>query len=236
MNKQDKEIILDLKQKTKNGYDKLAMTIRYYLGGYNYFSGDLNARGYRLSFTPCSISAGMRSCTLMSADKWESGFYLFLEDATRFNAKRLDYWYNKIKPLSNKLRELFESRDGNGLNDIINKLKAETPDLSTDKIAIAKPERKGLLTDKLIKRFKEIGDQSEQSDPLIVAKFFNACGAGTWYATEYNEKDQVFYGYVSLFGDHNDEWGDFGLAELEEIPTIEFDRHFGEKRFSEIKS
>ena len=72
-----------------------------------------------------------------------------------------------------------------------------------------------LMTKELEKRFSQVGSQEEVEDPVIVAKFFNPQGAGTWYATEYDPKDKMFFGYVSIFGDWNDEWGYFSLAELE---------------------
>jgi len=71
------------------------------------------------------------------------------------------------------------------------------------------------MTKELEKRFSQVGSQEEVEDPVIVAKFFNPQGAGTWYATEYDPKDKMFFGYVSIFGDWNDEWGYFSLAELE---------------------
>ena len=72
-----------------------------------------------------------------------------------------------------------------------------------------------LMTKELEKRFLKVGSQENIKDPVIVAKFFNPTGAGTWYATEYDPKDKMFFGYVSIFGDWNDEWGYFSLAELE---------------------
>jgi hypothetical protein len=71
-----------------------------------------------------------------------------------------------------------------------------------------------LLTKALIKRFAKVGSQKNVKDPIIIAKFFNPCGAGTWYATEYNPDTRTFFGYVSIFGDWNDEWGSFSLDEL----------------------
>ena len=71
-----------------------------------------------------------------------------------------------------------------------------------------------LLTKELEKRFAQIGSQESIKDPVIIAKFFNPQGRGTWYATEYDPKDKIFFGYVSIFGDWNDEWGYFSLAEL----------------------
>ena len=55
-----------------------------------------------------------------------------------------------------------------------------------------------LLTKELQERFKQVGSQGKSEDPIIIAKFFNPSGIGTWYATEYLEDDKVFYGYVSL--------------------------------------
>ena len=96
-----------------------------------------------------------------------------------------------------------------------------------------------LLTKELISQFKKIGSQDSVKDPIVVAKFFNPTGAGTWFATEFNEKTGEFYGYVSIFGDHCDEWGYFTLKELEEIKGlfglgIERDLHCDQKPISEF--
>jgi len=71
-----------------------------------------------------------------------------------------------------------------------------------------------LLTKELLKRFAQVGRQEDESDPLVIAKFFNPTGAGTWYATEYDPQDQIFFGYVSIFGDWNDEWDLFLFRSL----------------------
>ncbi len=72
-----------------------------------------------------------------------------------------------------------------------------------------------LLTKALVKRFAQVGSQEFLNDPIITAKFFNPCGAGTWYATDYDPATRTFFGYVSIFGDRNDEYGIFTLDELE---------------------
>lgn len=96
-----------------------------------------------------------------------------------------------------------------------------------------------LLTQELVDRFQQIGRQEDKSDPIIIAKFFNPTGAGTWYATEYNPSDKTFYGYVSIFGDWNDEWGYFSLTELESLKGpyglgIERDIYFQETPSSNV--
>lgn len=94
-----------------------------------------------------------------------------------------------------------------------------------------------LMTSTLEARFKKIGSQEDVKDPIVVAKFFNPAGIGTWYATEYDPVERIFFGFVSLFGDHNDEWGSFSLDELEAVKGplglgIERDIHCGEKPLS----
>jgi hypothetical protein len=120
---------------------------------------------------------------------------------------------------------------------------------ATDKEAQSAPEKrkqqqKGgdemkLLTKTLEKRFAKIGSQENVKDPLVIAKFFNPTGVGTWYATEYDPKHRLFFGYASIFGDWNDEWGYFSLDELAAYKGrfglgIERDLYFGEKRISEV--
>ncbi|MEQ9262040.1 MAG: DUF2958 domain-containing protein [Owenweeksia sp.] len=94
-----------------------------------------------------------------------------------------------------------------------------------------------LMTTELQNRFAEIGDQSDKTNPIVIAKFFNPCGAGTWYATEYDPETRIFFGYVT--GLQFDEWGTFSLDELQELKLplglrIERDLWFDEKPFSEL--
>jgi hypothetical protein len=96
-----------------------------------------------------------------------------------------------------------------------------------------------LMTVKLEKRFAKIGSQEEVKDPVVVAKFFNPAGAGTWYATEYDAADRMFFGYVSIFGGIEDEWGYFSLAELESYKSplgigIERDLYWTEQKISSV--
>ena len=74
-----------------------------------------------------------------------------------------------------------------------------------------------LLTKELEKRFAEVGSQRAKNSPIVIAKFFNPTGAGTWYATDYYPEEKLFFGYVSIFEDYNDEWGYFSLAELQDF-------------------
>ena len=96
-----------------------------------------------------------------------------------------------------------------------------------------------LMTKELEKRFAQVGSQENIKDPVIVAKFFNPFGAGTWYATEYDPINKMFFGYASIFGDWNDEWGYFSLEELESYRSpfgtgIERDLYWTESKASTV--
>lgn len=96
-----------------------------------------------------------------------------------------------------------------------------------------------LITKELEKRFAEVGSQENVEDPVVIAKYFNPAGIGTWFATEYNPETKTFFGYVSLYGDYNDEWGSFSLEEFEQFKGpfgigIERDLYFDETPSSKI--
>ena len=96
-----------------------------------------------------------------------------------------------------------------------------------------------LMTAELEKRFAQVGSQEEVKDPVIIAKFFNPMGAGTWYATEYDSENKMFFGYVSIFGGIEDEWGYFSMTELESYESpygtgIERDLYWTERKASSV--
>ena len=95
-----------------------------------------------------------------------------------------------------------------------------------------------IMTKTLERRFAKVGSQEGKKDPLFIAKFFNPTGVGTWYASEYNPKEKMFFGYVSIFGDWNDEWGYFSLEELQSYTGplglgVERDLYFTERPASQ---
>lgn len=92
-----------------------------------------------------------------------------------------------------------------------------------------------LMTKELETRFQAIGSQETNPDPIVIAKYFNPYGGGDWFATEYDPTDKIFFGYVSLFNDWNNEWGNFALSELEEN-KIERDLYIKELPISESKA
>jgi hypothetical protein len=127
-----------------------------------------------------------------------------------------------------------------------------------------------LLNNELYDRFIQVGSQEEVEDPIVVAKFFNPQGAGRWFATEITSVlvdiegkreeieltqwaqldrgpldplliDVYFFGFVSIFGDWNDELGYFSLSELVSYRGplglgIERDLYWAEKPLSHAKA
>lgn len=98
-----------------------------------------------------------------------------------------------------------------------------------------------LITKEILKAFERQGDTSEMKpeDTKVIVKFFNPVGRGKWYATEYDPETRTFFGFVSLFGDHNDELGCFSLDELENLRLplgmkIERDLHFTDYTLSQV--
>lgn len=97
-----------------------------------------------------------------------------------------------------------------------------------------------LITKEIEKRVKQLGSQENSKDPIVVAKFFNPQGRGTWFVIDYDPETRIAFGYVSIFGDHCDELGDFAVWELEQYRGplgigIERDKTWQEKPLSEAK-
>lgn len=97
-----------------------------------------------------------------------------------------------------------------------------------------------LLTEKIKRELPKIYETEYLSmhDKIIVCKFFNPCGLGTWYVVEGEARgdDYIFFGLVELI---DNEWGYFSLKELEaiELPfgmRIERDKHFSKTKTSVI--
>lgn len=94
-----------------------------------------------------------------------------------------------------------------------------------------------LLPQYVLKKLPAIGSTSETDDPMVICKFFTPWSHWTWYAIEYDGKDELF-GYVA--GDFP-ELGYFLLSELKSIKGpfglgIERDLYFDPQPLSVIKA
>ena len=83
-----------------------------------------------------------------------------------------------------------------------------------------------LMTKELEKRFKKFplyAQDGKGDEAIIVVKYFNPFGGGTWLITEGEKQedgDWMFFGYCHIF---EWEWGYVRLSELEKIGFIERD-------------
>lgn len=95
-----------------------------------------------------------------------------------------------------------------------------------------------LINEELKNLFNQHGSQAESTDPMVIAKFFNPSGAGTWYAISYDPWENICFGYVTGLG--CDELGYFDIEELESVECppfglrIERDLYFSHCKLSEI--
>lgn len=73
-----------------------------------------------------------------------------------------------------------------------------------------------LITKELEALFKKYGSQEDKplKDMVAVCKLFDPQGSGTWWLFNYDPETEIAFCYASIFGDHNDEFGDVSLAEL----------------------
>jgi hypothetical protein len=95
-----------------------------------------------------------------------------------------------------------------------------------------------LLTKAIRKRIPALYSQEKKGmEAKVHVKFFNPCGAATWFATEFDPETGRFFGYVSMHLGEG-ELGYFMLHELEGVRLpfglgIERDRHFEPKPLRE---
>jgi len=97
--------------------------------------------------------------------------------------------------------------------------------------------RHKFLTKEIEKKLPALYSQEKNPDPTVWAKYFHPFSNMTWYATEYDPKVGMFFGYVDT-GDYNSELGYFSRQEMAEslvrgLP-IERDKWFTPTKLSEI--
>ena len=79
-----------------------------------------------------------------------------------------------------------------------------------------------LLTKEVLKKLPPLysNDGKKPEDVKIIVKFFNPYGVGTWYITEYDPDEKLFFGVADL-----------GMQENRELGYISQKELFGLKRF-----
>ena len=85
-----------------------------------------------------------------------------------------------------------------------------------------------LLTKKITEQAKEQYDKGSDMEQMVVAKYFNPIGNGTWYLMNLADDEDYAWGIVDLFAV---EMGSFSMRELQSIQLplnmgIERDKYF----------
>ena len=85
-----------------------------------------------------------------------------------------------------------------------------------------------LLTKKITEQAKEQYDKGSDIEQMVVAKYFNPIGNGTWYLMNLADDEDYAWGIVDLFAV---EMGSFSMRELQGIQLplnmgIERDKYF----------
>jgi len=73
-----------------------------------------------------------------------------------------------------------------------------------------------ILTKEILNKLPKIGEtaQLEAKDVKVHLKIFNPYGTGRWYITEYNENEDLAFGYVNIMGPDFAELGYIQMSEL----------------------
>ena len=93
-----------------------------------------------------------------------------------------------------------------------------------------------LITEEQKQRFKEVGDQTDVENPLVIARLFVPGGYLRWHVVEYYPETQGIYAYVT--GAY-EEWVAVCIADLENMKLpgtlkVERDKLFKETRFDTL--
>lgn len=175
---------LPLKEKIGN-YSQVEICVYYSLGGANYFSGNTNPRGYKVSITPCEVSKGMVSYTLLGGER-ESGGYVAIEGAARFKAKRLAELAELIDPNVPDIVEAFAANDKAKLIVLCRLGKAVEAVRNERPVPTFQKSRMQILTEEIKASLPKLyATQDKKAEEVRIAiKFFDPTGSWTWYATE----------------------------------------------------
>ena len=99
-----------------------------------------------------------------------------------------------------------------------------------------------LLTKEILKKLPPLyaNEGKDFADIPVIVKFFFPAGRMTYYATEYDPEEKVFFSYMrSPLGEVYDELGYASLEEMEAVRgpfglKIERDEWFGEHSLKEV--
>ena len=123
-----KKVFVDLKTPIVSGggseLKQLRVMVDYEKGGVNYFSGNTYKSGVKVYLTPCTLTNGIVTQTILGAQH-ACGYKVMLKAINRKSQKQIDIMADKILPYAQQIADLYS--DGRHqdvvklINDIITK-------------------------------------------------------------------------------------------------------------------
>lgn len=95
--------------------NELKVSVRYDKGSYNYLQGSVNKRGLYVHFQPVHRDGYCESATLLSCNRKEDGFKVFVRELGRMSQKQMDDVAKRIEPMIDDFAEKWNNEDWNGI-------------------------------------------------------------------------------------------------------------------------
>lgn len=123
-----KKVFVDLKTPIVSGggseLKQLRIMVDYEKGGMNYFSGNVYESGVKVYLTPCTLTNGVVTCTILG-EQHVCGYKIMLKQINRKSQKQIDVMAEKIFPYAQQIADLYSDARHHEvvklINDIITK-------------------------------------------------------------------------------------------------------------------
>lgn len=86
--------------------DELKVKVDYQKGGYNYFSGNIEANAIYVYITPVHRGDMFTSCTMLG-DRHSCGYKIKLKELNRKSQKQIDLMAEKVIPHAKEIADLY---------------------------------------------------------------------------------------------------------------------------------
>ena len=122
------KVFVDLKTPISTGtgssLKQLRVMVDYEKGGINYFSGNVYESGVKVYLTPCTLTNGVVTQTILG-EQHVCGYKVMLKQINRKSQKQIDLMAEKILPYAQQIADLYSDARHQEvvklINDIISK-------------------------------------------------------------------------------------------------------------------
>jgi len=104
-----KKVFVDLKTPVKSAsteLKQLRIMVDYEKGGMNYFSGNVYESGVKVYLTPCTVTNGIVTQTILG-EQHVCGYKVMLKQINRKSQKQIDVMAEKILPYAQQIADLY---------------------------------------------------------------------------------------------------------------------------------